>query len=159
LNIGSDLLRCNITYIPSTQPDRPSGTGGYLCQIPFEVGVRAFESVDLRSELPRLGLPQFCRKDGPDDFHSAMAIAFWSNIKFPTSDQFVWVETANMVDVECAAIASSKLTLRLNAYAEKLVLDDMGGHGFKIEACGGSTCSPRREQVQMVRTALCSTWA
>src|SRR5271157_2353490 len=66
-----------------------------------------------------------------------MAIAFWSNIKFPTSDQFVWVPTANMVDVECAAIGSSKLTLRLNAYAEKLVLDHMGGHGFKIEACGG----------------------
>jgi hypothetical protein len=137
LNIGGDLLRCNVTYIPSTQSDRPSGTGGYLCQIPFEVGVRAFESVDLRTELPRLGLPQFCRKDEPDDFHSAMAIAFWSNIKFPTSDEFVWVETANMVDVECAAIASSKLTLRLNAYAEKLVLDHMGGHGFKIEACGG----------------------
>jgi hypothetical protein len=137
LNIGGDLLRCNVTYIPSTRSDRPSGTRSYLCEIPFEVGLRAFESVDLRSELPRLGLPQFCRKDEPDSFQSAMAIAFWSNIKFPTSDQLVWEPTANMVDVECAAIASSKLTLRLNAYAEKLVLDHMDGRGFKIEACGG----------------------
>jgi hypothetical protein len=66
-----------------------------------------------------------------------MAIAFWSDLKFPTSNQFERVPTANMVDVECAAVASSHLTLRLNAYAEWLVLDNMDGHSFKIEACGG----------------------
>jgi hypothetical protein len=54
-------------------------------------------------------------------------LAFWSNIGL----------TANMVDVECAAIAPSKLTVRLNAYAEKLVLHQMDGRDFKIEACGG----------------------
>jgi hypothetical protein len=137
LNIGGDFLRCNVTYIPSTQSDRPSGNGGYSCQIPFAFGVRSFESIDLRSELPRLGLPQFCRKD--DDFHSAMAIAFSSgtSLKFPGTDQFVRLLTANMVDVECAAVTSSKLTMRLNAYAERLVLDNTDGHGLKVEACGG----------------------
>jgi hypothetical protein len=155
LNIGADLLRCNVTYIPSTRPDRPSGTGGYFCQIPFEVGVRAFESVDLRSELPRVGLPQFCHKDQGKDFQSAMVIAFWSKAKFPTSDQFEWVPTANMVDVECAAMASSKLTLRLNAYAEKLVLAHMNGDGFKVEACGGKyTLSPTTTSVDSQNRTL-----
>ena len=88
-------------------------------------------------------MPQFCRKDRSGDLQPAMAITFWSNIKFPTGEQFVWVPTADMVDVECAAVASTKLALRLNAYAEKLVLDHMRGHGFKVQACGGKyTLSP-----------------
>lgn len=66
LNIGSGSVGCQVTYIQSTEKDRAAGNRGhYLCEVPHSVGVRAFESLDLRSELPKAGLPQFCRKDDP----------------------------------------------------------------------------------------------
>lgn len=36
---------------------------GFLCTIPFQMGKRAFDSLDLMSELPKLGIPQYCTKD------------------------------------------------------------------------------------------------
>ena len=51
-------------YIPSTEKDRAAGNQGHcLCVVPYSVGVRSFDSVDFRSELPKAGLTQFCRKD------------------------------------------------------------------------------------------------
>jgi hypothetical protein len=38
------------------------GTGDYTCTIPFQVGERAFGSLDLVNELPKAGLPQYCAK-------------------------------------------------------------------------------------------------
>jgi hypothetical protein len=35
--------------------------GDYYCRVPFSVGRREFDSLDLLHELPKLGLPQFCR--------------------------------------------------------------------------------------------------
>jgi hypothetical protein len=138
LNIWGDQFRCSITYIPSARSDVPAPSkSNYLCQIPYAVGVRAFNSIDLRSELPRAGLPQFCRENEFASSRSFDAVAFWAEVSYPSSDQRPWVVLANMVDVECAAIESSKLTLRLNPYATRILLDHFGGHGFKIEACGG----------------------
>ena len=138
LNIWGDQFRCSITYIPSARSDVPAPSKrNYLCQVPYAVGVRAFNSIDLRSELPRAGLPQFCRENEFASPRSFDAVAFWAEVSYPSSDQRPWVVLANMVDVECAAIESSKLTLRLNPYATRILLDHFGGHGFKIEACGG----------------------
>lgn len=62
LNIGSREARCQVTYISSTEHDRAAGDQGhYVCEVPYSVGVRSFDSVDLRAELARAGLPQFCR--------------------------------------------------------------------------------------------------
>lgn len=55
LNIVSGLT-CQITYIPSTEKDRAAGNReSYLCEVPYSVWIRAFDSVNLRSELPEPG--------------------------------------------------------------------------------------------------------
>lgn len=153
LNIGSGLIRCQVTYIPSTEKNRAAGNQGhYLCEVPYSVGVRWFDSVDLRSELPKAGLPQFCRKDDPPvtepmpDGPSAQALAIWVNQSFLDSrtkqQARAWTTLANVVDVECAAInrrqpGADVLSVRLNEYAEQLVLDRRGKDETKADACGG----------------------
>jgi len=153
LNIYGGLIRCQITYIPSIEKDRPArNQGHYLCEIPYTVGVREFDSLDLRKELPKVGLPQFCRQDEPPatvsapDGPAAGAIALWANTLFldglTGKEVLAWTVIANMVDVECAALqrqlhGPERLTVRLNEYAEKLVLERMGKDEIKAEACGG----------------------
>ncbi len=150
LNIYAGLIRCQVTYIPSVEKDRPAGNQRhYLCEIPYSVGVREFGSLDLRKELPKAGLPQFCRKDEPavtSDGPEAQALAVWVNTLFfnesAKKESRAWTTLANIVDVECASIKPQAkgppvLTLRLNEYAEKLVLDRMGKDEMRADACGG----------------------
>jgi hypothetical protein len=52
-----------------------------------------------------------------------------------------WTTLANIVDVECAAIdrlpsGRQRLTLRLNRYAEQLVLDRLDKDEMKADTCG-----------------------
>ena len=153
LNIGHGLVRCQVTYMPSTEKDRPAGNQGhYLCEVPYAVGVREFDSMDLRTELPRAGLPQFCRGDelsatapqpnGP----AAQGIAIWGNISFldglTGKEARAWTTLANAVDVECGALGREgsgpqRLTLRLNRYAEQLVLQRMEKDEVKAGTCAG----------------------
>ncbi len=151
LNIVSGLIRCQVTYIPSSEENRPAGTQGYyLCEIPYTVGVREFDSLDLRKELPRVGLPQFCRQDEPGLTASgglaAQAVAIWGNTAFidavTKKEAHGWTTLANVIDVECATLerpqsGSERLTLRLNRYAEGLVLDRIGKEEIKADACTG----------------------
>jgi hypothetical protein len=58
LNIGGTPYRCEIAYIPQHVMDH-GGEGSYLCRVPFSVGKRELDSLDLLPELPKLGLPQF----------------------------------------------------------------------------------------------------
>ena len=146
------MIRCQVV-IGSSEDTGRSGRVGYLCEIPFSVGVKAFDSLDLRSELPKAGLPQFCRKDDPPvntptpDRYRAMAWAVWVYQSFidgrTRKPARAWTPVANMVDVECAAIESQKtgpnvMTLRLNQYAEELVLSRLGKDQMKADTCGGS---------------------
>jgi hypothetical protein len=151
LNIVSGLIRCQVTYIPSTEKNRPAGEQGhYLCEIPYAIGVREFDSLDLRKELPRVGLPQFCRQDEPGLTASgglaAQAVAIWGNTAFidavTKKEAHGWTTLANAIDVECAALerpqsGPDRLTLRLNRYAEGLVLDRIGKEEIKADACAG----------------------
>lgn len=153
LNIVGNLIRCQVTYIPSIDKDRPAGNQGhYLCEIPYTVGVREFDSLDLRKELPKAGLPQFCRQDDPPltanapDGPAAQAIELWVNTRFldglTGKEARAWTPVANMVDVECAElhrqqVRPERLTVRLNEYAEKLVLERMGKDEIKADTCGG----------------------
>lgn len=59
LNVGGDTPRCIISYIPQHVMET-GGEGTYTCWVPFSVGKRTLDSLDLRKEFPRLGLPQFC---------------------------------------------------------------------------------------------------
>jgi len=61
---GTSRYRCEIGYVPKSVLD-PTHKREYFCRVPFAVGVREFESVDLRSEFPLAHLPQFCRSISP----------------------------------------------------------------------------------------------
>jgi hypothetical protein len=113
LNINSSPHRCNISYIPQHVLEH-GGEGDYFCRIPFSVGKRAIDSLDLMNELPKLGLPQFCRPIS----RKGEVFMLQENL----------AEVATTVDVECAAIgrdASGRavLSFRLNHYATDLVTE------------------------------------
>jgi hypothetical protein len=61
LNIGGQADGCFIAHIPA---DATGGEGStdYTCTIPYQVGKRAFGSLDLLTEFPKLGLPQYCAR-------------------------------------------------------------------------------------------------
>ncbi len=84
------------------------GKGSYVCFIPFEVGKRELASIDLRKELPLLGLPQFCRDENTQGDVLLIDDGAWN--------------VASTVDAECATIThdneeTETLQLRLNRYA------------------------------------------
>ncbi len=148
LNIYNGLIRCQVTYIPSTEKERPTANRSYFCEIPYAVGVREFDSLDLRSELPKAGLPQFCRKDFPDPTSDGRIneqnVAIWGDTPFidgiTRKKVHGWTTLANAVDVECAALkrppsGPERLTVRLNRYAEDVVLERIGKEEVKADVC------------------------
>jgi hypothetical protein len=71
LNIGSQQDGCSYHYNTKDdviyQDDLQAQSGklkqGFFCTVPFQLGKRAFDTLDLISELPKLGLSQYCTKD------------------------------------------------------------------------------------------------
>jgi len=61
LNIGARSDGCFIAHIPADAIGHEGNTD-YTCTIPFQVGRRAFGSLDLLTEFPKAGLPQYCAK-------------------------------------------------------------------------------------------------
>jgi len=113
LNITGSPYRCDIAYLPQHVIEH-GGEGEYFCSIPFSVGKRELESLDLLHELPKLGLPQFCRTVSP----TGEAFSLLEN----------FMEVATAVDVQTVAIAHDKagheiLTFMLNQYATDLAME------------------------------------
>ena len=113
LNITSSRYRCGIAYLPQHVIEH-GGDGDYLCRIPFSVGKRELESLDLLHELPRLGLPQFCKTIG----RTGEAFMLLENFE----------DVVTTVDVEKATISHDNaghetLTFRLNQYATDLATE------------------------------------
>jgi hypothetical protein len=120
LNIGHGSYRCDITYIPQSVLEH-GGEGDYLCRIPFAVGIRALNSLDLRRELPELGLPQFCRPTR----RTGEQIVIRKE-SFRGTLRVLGDPVATTVDVECATIVHDEagrefLAIKLNKYAADLV--------------------------------------
>jgi hypothetical protein len=148
LNIGGSPYRCNIAYLPQHSIEH-GGDGDYICSIPFPVGKRELDSLDLRSELRKLGLPQFCRTVSPTG-ESFMLLENFSDI-------------ATAVDVQSAAIARDKagheiLTFMLNPYATDLAIELAAGHSSLTTRI----CMKYDQQTEISRDAsgrACSTSA
>jgi hypothetical protein len=68
LNIHAQAGGCFIAHIPADAAGRQGNTD-YTCTVPFQTGRRTFASLDLLTELPKAGLPQYCSmqvfKTGP----------------------------------------------------------------------------------------------
>jgi hypothetical protein len=116
LNIGGDSgsFRCQITYITPWRGRENDGT--YLCQIPFAVGPRVFESIDLRRELPKLGLPQFCAEPGRGNMGGPPFVVFAKVARrLGGREHLVLVPTVTDVDVECSSV--SRLVQTANGWS------------------------------------------
>lgn len=113
LNVQGSPYRCDIAYIPQ-HVIKHGGEGDYYCRVPFSVGKREVASLDLLHELPKLGLPQFCRAIGRN------GEAFVLEGK--------WGAVATTVDIEAASVVHGHvgqdvLSIRLNEYATALATE------------------------------------
>jgi hypothetical protein len=66
LNVNTSADGCLYAYHPEGQAAAtPGSENGHVCIIPFSLGKRSFDSLDLMAELPELRLPQYCKSDAP----------------------------------------------------------------------------------------------
>ena len=111
LNIlGGSPYRCEIAYIPQNVLEH-GGEGDYFCRIPYSVGARSFNSLDLIREGPLNGLPQFCHSRYP----GGEPLLVQDSHGFPV---------ASTVDVQSADMPtrSNVLVLKFNKYAADLLM-------------------------------------
>jgi hypothetical protein len=111
LNIlGGSPYRCEIAYIPQNVLEH-GGEVEYFCRIPYSVGIRSFNSLDLIRELPRKGLPQFCHAI----YSRGEPLLVQDSHGFPV---------ATTVDVQSADMPAglNVLVLKLNQYAADLLM-------------------------------------
>ena len=114
LNIGGDSrYNCVISIFPRSVMEH-GGEGAYNCWIPYSVGVRKFDTVDLMNEFPKAGLPQFCR---PQQTHPE-----------PLMIRSGPEEIAFSLDLVCATVSKlpdgrGSLRIELNPFARDLVRD------------------------------------
>lgn len=113
LNIQGSPYRCKIAYLPQHVIDH-GGEGDYYCRVPFSVGRRELDSLDLLHELPKLGLPQFCR--AIDRKGEAFMLSGKSG------------EVATTIDIQSVvavhdAAGHEILRFRLNQYATALAME------------------------------------
>lgn len=121
---------------------------GYYCQIPFQLGSRAFDSLDLMSEFPKQGLPQYCKKDAlppeppyfvdvtPTGGKGAAAIFIAT---YDTGDNGVGISQARLHFQQSAASRSDRCVLRYDPGNKSLYLNsDEPGKYLGPIAIGGS---------------------
>jgi len=111
-NISDSMHRCVVAYFPRHVMEQ-GGEGTVICWVPFSVGRRKLRSLDLMHELPRLGLPQFCR---PQATKAADLMIVDKNFR----------DFAYGLDVQCAAIeedgtGGESFVFRFNSYVTDLV--------------------------------------
>jgi len=119
LNIQGSPYRCNIAYLPQRVIEH-GREGEYYCRVPFSVGKRELDSLDLLNELPKLGLPQFCRATSPTGEEFALLENF--------------MDVATVVDVQTAVIEHDStghelLAFTLNHYATDLAVEVAANQG------------------------------
>jgi hypothetical protein len=134
LNINGWGLRCVVSIAERAFEDGASAS--YVCAVPFSVGRRTVDSLDLRKEFPKLGLPQFCRPEST----SADVLTIVNK---------TLVVVAGSTDVQCAAMEHGTvetLAFRLNPYASELVNAEAGKDGpLSTHLCFGPR-RPNQEQ-------------
>jgi hypothetical protein len=147
--INGGMVRCEVSYATSIEGGKSAdGQGGVDCEIPYALGTRRFDSLDLKREFAKAGLPPFCGQTTPTDDPRSdppeQAFAIWANQPIlgasARREGLMWVLLANMPDVECASIQKQpsgleQLTVRLNQYADQLVVDRLGRDEVKADAC------------------------
>lgn len=121
---------------------------GFSCTIPFQVGIRAFDSLDLMSELPKQGLPQYCKKDVLPPYPPSVVdvqpswrtgtdVVFTAN--YDTGDNGIGISQARLHFQQSAASRSDRCVVRYDPQNKNLYLNsDAPGRYLGPIAAGGS---------------------
>jgi hypothetical protein len=146
LNIGGYQPRCEISYLPEHVMDH--GGGNYTCEVPYSVGKRTLSSLDLRNELPRLGLPQFCRTSSQ---HGEAFMLIDSR----------FMDFAYTGDLHCASIRRSDdgratVEFTLIPYVSELALQLAQSDGHSLVDCAWSGQTRRSASLRPALANLCS---
>jgi len=119
----------------------------YTCTIPFQVGKSSFGSLDLISEFPKLGLPQYCiRQAGPVRGPSAMSVSPSTGggltqiftAEYDTGTNGLGIAQARLHFQESAASRTDRCVVRYDPATKNLyLLSDQDGKYLGPIAAGG----------------------
>jgi hypothetical protein len=119
-------FKCIVGYGPT----HDARHGHVLCRVPSGVGKREVDSVDLMTELPKLGLPQFCRSLDTSFSGEMLLVSAREQFIDPATlkETSSFFDIATGSDVECATLPGVPtgqllLTLRFNPFVEKLLTE------------------------------------
>jgi hypothetical protein len=140
LNIRAQPSGCFIAFIRGGNTD-------YTCKIPFQVGSRAFDSLELINELPQAGLPQYCAtrvfKTGPymsfldPDHGEGTAQVFTA--EFSLGNNGAGIAQARLHFQDRAESRSNRCVVRYDPGTKSLFLSsDQPGKYLGPVAAGGS---------------------
>jgi len=146
LNINAGPQGCFIALIPA-DPAGHEGNLDYTCTIPFQTGTRAFASLDLLTELPKAGLPQYCAKQvlktGPymssvdPDRGEGAAQVFTA--EFSLGNNGVGISQARLHFQERAESRTDRCVVRYDPGSKSLyLLSDQPGKYLGPMAAGGN---------------------
>jgi hypothetical protein len=128
---------------------------GFLCTIPFQTGVRPFDSPDLMKELPKEGLPQYCKKDALPPYPPSVvdvkptwregtAVVFIAS--YDTGDNGAGISQARLHFQQSAASRSDRCVVRYDPVSKSLYLNsDHSGKYLGPIAAGGSNSLYNKE--------------
>lgn len=163
INIGSQREGCSYSYVTTANVvyhddlqalQFGDQKQGFDCTIPFNVGTRAFDSLDLMAELPKNGLPQYCKSNAlpsappyPVDLKPTQgkgaAVVFTA--RYDTGDTGVGILQARLHFQQNAASRSDRCVVRYDPRNKSLYLnsDEPGKFLGPISAGGPDSLSNR----------------
>ena len=146
LNVNARAEGCFIAHIPADAAGH-QGNPDYTCTVPFQTGRRAFASLDLLTEFPRAGLPQYCAKQvfktGPymssvDPAHGEGAAQVFT-AEFSLGNNGVGISQARLHFQQGAESRTDRCVVRYDPGSKSLyLLSDQPGKYLGPIAAGGN---------------------
>jgi hypothetical protein len=119
---------------------------GYQCKVPFQAGRVGVASLDLRRELPKLGLPQYCQRPGFVRGPSALGVYPWIGegvaqvftAQYDTGNTGIGIAQAILRFQETPASKANRCVVRYDPGTKNLYLLSDAGKYLGPIAAGGS---------------------
>jgi hypothetical protein len=146
LNIGGfDPSACEVNYLPERFLEGGE-EGSYTCKVPYSVGKREIGSLDLITELPKLGLPQYCARFVIRRGPSGMSVNPWIGqgvaqiftAQYDVGTNGVGIAQARLHFQTSAASRTNRCVVRYDPGTHNLyLLSDQAGKYLGPIAAGG----------------------
>jgi hypothetical protein len=119
---------------------------GYQCKVPFQAGRVSVASLDLRRELPKLGLPQYCQRPGSMRGPSALSVSPWIGegvaqvftVQYDTGNSGIGIAQAILRFQETPTSTANRCVVRYDPGTKYLYLLSDAGKYLGPVAAGGN---------------------